>query len=109
GDRYLRQRCDNYCLLYWRLLQHPTTKHRVAGVSAPRRATRNSHRAFFHILLLYIDRQLPRTAHREAVRAETTIKFAYTVCRILSFVMSGANAWCQSASRGKTSSPALIV
>ena len=38
-----------------------------------------------------------------------TIKSAYTVCRILSLVMSGANASCQSASRAKTSSPALIV
>jgi pyruvate/2-oxoglutarate dehydrogenase complex dihydrolipoamide dehydrogenase (E3) component len=33
----------------------------------------------------------------------------YTVCRILSLVMSGANARCQSASRAKTSSPALTV
>ena len=33
----------------------------------------------------------------------------YTVCRILSLLISGANAWCQSASRAKTSSPALTV
>ena len=33
----------------------------------------------------------------------------YTVCRILSLVMSGASARCQSASRAKTFSPALTV